>query len=93
MPLSLDQLELHQPALVTRLSDAAADQATVRRLYEMGFDEGVDVELLHRGPLGGDPLAVRVGNITLAMRSAQAALVRVTLATKETGMETIEAAA
>ena len=93
MPLSLDQLALHQPALVTRLSDAPAESATVRRLYEMGFDEGVDVELLHRGPLGGDPLAVRVGNITLAMRSAQAALVRVTLAHTETAAETVEAAA
>jgi len=91
--LSLDQLELHQPALVTHLSDAPAESATVRRLYEMGFDEGVEVELLHRGPLGGDPLAVRVGNITLAMRGAQAALVRVTLSQAEADVETIEAAA
>ena len=93
MPLSLDQLSLHQPALVTRLSDAPEHAPTVRRLYEMGFDEGVDVELLHRGPLGGDPLAIRVGNITLAMRSKQAALVRVSPATQSNSDTHIKASA
>ena len=31
-----------------------------RRLIELGFVEGADVELLHQGLFGGDPIAVRV---------------------------------
>lgn len=49
------------------------------RLYEMGFDEGIDVEVLHRGPFGGDPIAVRVGGMVVAMRRADAEHVTVHL--------------
>ncbi len=38
------------------------------RLVELGFDEGAEVEALHRAPLG-DPLAVRVGRTTVALRA------------------------
>ena len=53
--------------------DACGDAAAAQRLYEMGFDDGVEITLLHRGPVGGDPLAVRVGNMTVALRKALAA--------------------
>jgi Fe2+ transport system protein FeoA len=46
------------------------------RLLELGFDEGIEVELLHTGPFGGNPLAVRVGNATVALRRAEADRVR-----------------
>ncbi len=42
------------------------------RLLELGFEEGAEVEMLHRAPLGGDPLAVRVDGATVALRRALA---------------------
>jgi len=43
-----------------------------RRLIELGFVEGAAVEVLHEGPLGGDPIAVRVDNATVALRRREA---------------------
>ena len=57
--------------------DGVGDEAAAQRLHEMGFDDGVDIELLHRGPVGGDPLAVRVGNMTVALRKSLAARITV----------------
>ena len=51
------------------------DGRCAARMREMGFDEGVEVEVLHRAPFGGDPVAVRVGGATIAIRRAQAALI------------------
>ena len=49
------------------------------RLREMGFGEGVEVEVLHRAPLGGDPVAVQVGGGVVAIRRAEARLVELDL--------------
>ena len=43
-----------------------------RRLIELGFVEGADVELLHQGLFGGDPIAVRVAATTIALRRGEA---------------------
>lgn len=43
-----------------------------RRLLELGFVEGAAVEILHEGPVGGDPIAVRVNNTTIALRRREA---------------------
>ncbi|MFO1084873.1 MAG: FeoA family protein [Reyranellaceae bacterium] len=48
-----------------------------RRLIELGFVEGADVELLHEGAFGGDPIAVRVANATIALRRREARAVLV----------------
>jgi ferrous iron transport protein A len=48
-----------------------------RRLIELGFVEGADVELLHQGLLGGDPIAVRVAHATIALRRREAMAVLV----------------
>lgn len=48
-----------------------------RRLRELGFAEGVEVEPLHRGFIGRDPLACRIGRMTIAIRRAQAAAILV----------------
>lgn len=42
------------------------------RLREIGFHEDAEVELLHRGPLGGDPLAIRIDRTTIAIRRSEA---------------------
>lgn len=43
-----------------------------RRLLEMGFVEGSAVEVLHQGAFRGDPIAVRVGHCTVALRRREA---------------------
>ena len=43
-----------------------------RRLLELGFVEGAKVEVLHEGPLGRDPIAVRVNDTTIALRRREA---------------------
>lgn len=53
------------------------DAAMIERLREMGFAEGLDIELLHQSPFGGDPIAVRVDGMTVALRREQANLVKV----------------
>jgi ferrous iron transport protein A len=42
------------------------------RLLELGFVEGARVEVLHEGILGRDPIAVRIDNITVAVRRREA---------------------
>jgi len=42
------------------------------QLIEMGFVEGARVEVLHEGIVGRDPIAVRVENITVAVRRREA---------------------
>jgi ferrous iron transport protein A len=42
------------------------------RLIELGFVEGARVEVLHEGIVGRDPIAVRVDNITIAVRRREA---------------------
>lgn len=42
------------------------------RLVEFGFVEGAAVEILHEGAFGGDPIAVRVDSMTIAIRRREA---------------------
>jgi ferrous iron transport protein A len=49
-----------------------------RRLLELGFVEGASVEVLHEGPLGHDPIAVRLNDTTIALRRREAMAVYVT---------------
>lgn len=42
------------------------------RLIELGFVEGARVEVLHEGLIGRDPIAVRVENVTVAVRRREA---------------------
>lgn len=73
----VDALRRGELATIVAIDRGNCDPVTARRLHEMGFDEGVDVELLHRAPLGGDPLALRVGNMKVALRKALAAMIEV----------------
>ena len=42
------------------------------QLIEMGFVEGAKVEILHEGAIRRDPIAVRVNNVTIALRRREA---------------------
>jgi ferrous iron transport protein A len=73
----LDTLPLDQPHLITEVSAPAHAPEWARWLEELGFIPGERVTLLTRGMPGGDPLVVRVGQSTFALRRAEAACVRV----------------
>jgi ferrous iron transport protein A len=48
------------------------------RLLELGFVEGVEIKVLHEGPIGRDPIAVRINNTTVALRRREAMAILVT---------------
>ena len=74
---TLIDLRRGERAVIARIAGAGDDAVTVRRLHEMGFDDGVEVEVLHRGPVGGDPLAIRVGGVVIGLRRSLAAMIAV----------------
>jgi ferrous iron transport protein A len=57
--------------------DAQETEALLARLRDLGFVSGARCEVVARMWLGGDPLAVRIGGSTFALRRAEAAAVRV----------------
>jgi ferrous iron transport protein A len=73
----LDQLEVGTKACVLSIDWGTLDEAESCRLRHFGFDEGVMVEPLHLGPFGRDPIAIRVGRMTVAIRRRHASAVRV----------------
>jgi len=62
---------------VAPLDDRHAPPEVGRRLAEIGFLPGEAVRVLARGLLARDPIAVRVGTATFALRRFEAACVRV----------------
>ena len=74
---TLNDLRRGERAIIARIAGVGDDEVTVRRLHEMGFDNGVEVEMLHRGPIGGDPLALRVGTTVIGLRKALAAMIEI----------------
>jgi ferrous iron transport protein A len=43
-----------------------------RRLLEMGFVEGARVRVLHQGLIGGDPIAIQLDDMRVALRRREA---------------------
>jgi len=74
---SLESLPQRQRATVAAVDWAALSVPEARRLRELGFDEGVGVEVLHRATLGKGPIACRIGRMTVALRRAVAGAIRV----------------
>jgi ferrous iron transport protein A len=75
--VTLDQLAMGATARVASVDWARLDSGDALRLRNFGFDEGVAVEPLHLGPFGRDPIAIRVGRMTVAIRRKHALAVRV----------------
>ena len=75
--ISLDQLQIGLRASIASIDWDTLEDGEAARLRHFGFDEGVTVEPLHLGPFGRDPLAIRVGRMTVAIRRSHARAVRV----------------
>lgn len=72
--MRLDQLPLRQESRIASIDWDGLSPREAKRLRELGFDDGVSVEALHRGALKG-PLACRVGRMIVALRRGVAASV------------------
>ena len=77
--ISLDQLKVGTRAFIVSIDWDVLEDSEAARLRHFGFDEGVAVEPLHVGPFGRDPLAIRVGRMTVAIRRSHARAVRVNI--------------
>ena len=75
--MRLNQLARRTPAIVEDVEDYAANDAVARRLRELGFVAGEEVQVVAAGPLGAEPLLVQVGYTRFALRQIEAARVRV----------------
>ncbi|MDR6788998.1 ferrous iron transport protein A [Sphingomonas sp. BE138] len=78
-PISLETLPRHQAAVVDDIDWTRLATPEARRLRELGFDQGVPVQVLHRARLGGGPVACRIGRMTVALRRAVAGAIRVSV--------------
>lgn len=75
--MPLDRLALHALAVVHAVQAPPAMPDWAGWLAEIGFLPGEQVQLIACGAPGGDPLVVRVGDSTFALRKAEAACVQV----------------
>ena len=73
----LSSLELHEAATVEAVQAPAHAPEWADWLAQIGFLPGELVTLTARARPGGDPLVVRVGDSTFALRRAEAACVQV----------------
>lgn len=75
-PMTLDRTQLGDRHVVAAVVAPTATPEWARWLEEIGFIPGEQVVLMARAALGGDPLVVRVGQSTFALRRAEAACVQ-----------------
>lgn len=76
--MTLDAFESGKPARITAVNWPVLAQDEAKRLQALGIDSGAEVTIIHRGVFGGrDPLAVRLGNMTVALRRAHALAISV----------------
>jgi ferrous iron transport protein A len=57
----------------TRDHHEAGEMELERRLLELGLVEGANIELIHQGLFGRDPIAVKVDDMRVALRRKEAA--------------------
>ena len=76
-PQRLDEAEQGRGYLVRQVAPDPLVPERARQLEEIGFLPGEHVMVMARGFPGGDPLVVRVGQSTFALRGAEAACVHI----------------
>ena len=72
----LTELPPRIPAIVESVEEHGPQDAIARRLRELGFVNGEEVEVVAKGPLGAEPLLVQVGFTRFALRRSEAARIR-----------------
>lgn len=74
--MTLTELARRTPAIVDLVEERASNDPIARRLREIGFVAGEEVQVLAAGPFGAEPLLVQVGFTRFALRRDEAARVR-----------------
>lgn len=72
--IPLSQLSRGQRA---RILGIEGNEALSRKLLELGVEEGQEVALMHEGPVGRDPLAIRMNDRIIALRRRDASHIHV----------------
>jgi ferrous iron transport protein A len=91
-PLPLGGARLGQVGVIDQvsgrlaMSDGLDSEELERRLLELGFVEGAKVQLIHQGLFGGDPIAIRVDDMRVALRRREANAVLVRFAVRNAGV-------
>lgn len=75
--MNLDQLPDGKPCRVKSVQEFPEFPEIAYQLEEIGFIPGEPVRVLRRNALGGDPLLVRIGLSTFALRRKEAELIEV----------------
>ena len=77
MNMILSDLPRRTSATVEAVEDRVPNDAISRRLRELGFVDGEQVQVMAIGPIGAEPLLVQIGYTRFALRREEAARVRV----------------
>lgn len=77
--IQLDTLTVGHSGTVVNVAPGTYEDGAdlARRLMELGFVPGERIRMLKRGMPGGEPLAIKVGNATFALRRFEAALISI----------------
>ncbi|QYJ06829.1 FeoA family protein [Qipengyuania flava] len=76
--MTLDGFEHEKAARIVAVDWSALAEDEGKRLKALGVDEGAEVAVIHRGVFGTrDPLAIRIGRMTIALRRAHALAIEV----------------
>ncbi len=75
--MTLSELPLRHTAIVESVQDLQPNDVIARRLRELGFVEGEQVQVVALGPVGREPLLVQVGFTRFALRRSEAARIRI----------------
>ncbi len=73
--MRLSELPRRISATVDSVEDRSPNDAIARRLRELGFVAGEEVQVMASGPVGAEPLLVQVGFTRFALRRSEAARV------------------
>ena len=71
--MRLSELPRRTSATVDSVEDRSPNDAIARRLRELGFVAGEEVQVMASGPVGAEPLLVQVGFTRFALRRSEAA--------------------
>lgn len=76
--MTLDELGKGQAARIAHVAWPSLAEDDAKRLQALGIDQGATVSMAHRGVFAGrDPLAVRIGSMTVAIRRSHARAIAV----------------